>query len=98
MDRRRWKEPVDERIVAEGMRLEQRGLMRITRGTHLLVAAQSGTLWITEEGNSADFLVTPGRWHRIQGDGLVIALALQPAVFTISAPLAVPDRWQIEAS
>jgi hypothetical protein len=95
MDRRQWKEPVDEQIVVEGMSLEQRALMRIRDGAQLVVTVESGTLWITEEGNAGDFIVTPGRWHRVQGDGLVIALALQPSVVTVSAPFAAAARWQL---
>ena len=61
MDRRTWKEPVDERIVAEGVFLEHRGVLRITNGAGLLVAAHAGTLWITEEGDRRDIVVTNGR-------------------------------------
>ena len=95
MDRRQWKEPVGEQIVAEGISLEQRSLLRITDGAQLVVTVQSGTLWITEEGNSGDYIVPPGRWYRVHGDGLVIGLALQPSVVTVSAPLAAAARWQI---
>lgn len=96
MDRRRWNEPVDERIVAEGMQLGQREMLRIARGSQLLVSVQSGTLWLTEEGQPRDILVTPGRWHRIKNDALAIGLALESAQVTISAPIAAPSTWQVE--
>lgn len=96
MDRRRWSEPVDERIVAEGMQLGHREMLRIVRGSRLLVSVQTGTLWLTEEGKPEDIFVTPGRWYRIESDALAVGLALEPAQVTISAPLAAPAAWQIE--
>jgi hypothetical protein len=98
MDRRTWKEPVDERIVADGVFLEHRGVMRVTGGTGLLVAAHAGTLWITEDGDQRDIIVTNGRSYRIRSDGLAIVNALEHAVVTISAPLAAPARWTIDGA
>jgi len=96
MDRRRWNEPVDERIVAEGLQLGHREMLRIPRGAGLLVAAQSGALWLTEEGKPADIFVTPGRWYRIERDALTIAMALEPASVTLSAPLSSRASFAIE--
>ncbi len=66
MDRRTWKEPVDERIVADGLFLEHRAMLHITRGAGLLVSAQTGTLWITHDGKLDDIVLTSGQWHRIE--------------------------------
>jgi hypothetical protein len=96
MDRRIWKEPVGERIVAEGIFLEHRAGLRITHGARLLVSAHGGTLWITEEGNPADFLVEPGTWYRIKTDAPTLVYAMEPASVTISAPLAIPARWTVD--
>jgi len=96
MDRRTWKEPVDERIVADGIFLQYRAVLRITDGAGLLVAAHAGTLWITEEGDRRDIVVTNGRSHRIESDRLVIVNALVPTSVTISAPLGIPERWTID--
>lgn len=96
MDRRTWKEPVDERIVADGIFLEHRAGLRIEHGTRLLVSAHGGTLWITEEGNPADIIVKPGTWHRIATDAATLVYALEPACATISAPLGIPARWTID--
>jgi hypothetical protein len=93
MDRRTWKEPVDERIVADGIFLQYRAVLRITDGAGLLVAAHAGTLWITEEGDRRDIVVTNGRSQRIESDRLVIVNALVPTSVTISAPLGIPARW-----
>lgn len=98
MDRRTWKEPVDERIVADGVFLEHRAVLRITGGAGLLVAAHAGTLWITEEGDHRDIIVTNGRSHRIGSEGLAIVNALEPTSVTISAPLGIPARWTIEGA
>ena len=98
MDRRNWKEPVDERIVADGVFLEHRGVLRITGGAGLLVTAHAGTLWITEEGDPRDVIVTNDRSHRIGRDGLAIVNALEHAIVTISAPLGVQARWTIDGA
>jgi hypothetical protein len=98
MDRRTWKEPVDERIVADGIFLEQRAALRITGGASLLVAAHAGALWITEEGDTRDVIVTNGRSYRIESNGLAIVNALEPTSVTISAPLGIPARWTIEGA
>jgi len=96
MDRRTWKEPVGERIVAEGLFLEHRAVLRIARGAGLLVSAHGGTLWITQEGDPHDIIVQSGRWHRLALDTLAIVHALQPASVTISAPLGVSALWTID--
>ena len=98
MDRRTWKEPVDERIVAEGVHLEHRAVLRITHGAGLLLAAHSGALWITEDGDRRDIIVTSARSHRIESDGLTIINALEPANVTISAPLGIAAGWTIDSS
>src|SRR5262245_2644075 len=98
MDRRTWKEPVDERIVADGLFLEHGAVLRVANGTGLLVAAHAGTLWITEDGDQRDIIVTNGRSYRIRSDGLAIVNALQHAIVTVSAPLGVPARWTIDGA
>jgi len=98
MDRRTWKDPVDERIVADGVFLAHRAVLRITGGAGLLVAAHAGTLWITEEGEPRDVIVTSARSYRIESDGLAIVNALDPSSVTISAPLGIPARWTIEGA
>ena len=96
MDRRTWKEPVDQRIVAEGVYLAHRDLLRAERADQLLIAVHAGALWITQDGISGDVVIQAGEWHRLQGDGVVIANALSPASLTISAPLGASRRWEIE--
>jgi len=96
MDRRTWKEPVDERIVAEGVFLDHRAVLRIENGAGLLVAAHAGALWITEDSDRRDYVVTAVRSHRIERDGLAIVHALEPASVTISAPLGSAPRWTID--
>ena len=96
MDRRTWKEPVDQKIVAEAVYLEYRDLMRVERADQLPIAVHAGALWITQDGVSGDVVIGAGKWHRLQGDGLVIANALSPTSLTISAPLGAPRRWEID--
>ena len=96
MDRRTWKEPVDERIVAAGLFLEHRAMLCIARGAGLLISANTGAVWITEEGKPDDIILTAGKWHRLKGDAPVIASAMRPTILTVSAPLAAPARWTIQ--
>jgi len=98
MDRRTWKEPVDERIVVEGVFLEHGAVLRIANGSGLLVTAHVGTLWITEQGDRRDVIVTGSRSYRIESDGLAIVNALEGASVTISAPLGIAARWAIDGA
>lgn len=98
MDRRMWREPCDELSVAEGVVLERGSALRITRGRQLLLYVQSGTVWLTQEGDSRDIVADAGRWFRIDRDGLVVVSALDAAVVTLSAPLNAARRWRIEGT
>jgi hypothetical protein len=71
MDRRTWKEPMDERIVADGVFLEQRAVLCITRGVAARSRARRHGL-DTEEGRLHDTIVKPGKWYRLQTDALAI--------------------------
>lgn len=96
MDRRQWREPCDEHIVAEDVRIERGGLLRIRHGRELLLYVQSGAVWLTQEGDRRDIVVEPGRWFRIDSNHLVLATALREARVTLSAPLNAPAQWTIE--
>ena len=96
MDRRQWKEPCDEHIVAEGVHIERGAVVRITRGRQLLLYVQAGTVWLTQERDRRDIVADAGRWFRIDSDGLALISALEAANVTLSAPLNAPPRWQIE--
>ena len=56
MDRRQWKEPCDEHIVAEGVHIERGAVVRITRGRQLLLYVQAGTVWLTQERDRRDIV------------------------------------------
>ena len=49
------------------------------------IVCTAGKLWITEEGESEDFLVTPGRCLTIRGRGVTVISALMPSHFSVHA-------------
>ena len=43
------------------------------------IEARSGTVWVTQEGDIADHIVTPGETLVVMHDGRTLVQALQPA-------------------
>jgi hypothetical protein len=43
------------------------------------ICAQSGVVWVTEEGNGTDHIVHPGECHIVNRVGRTLVQALQPA-------------------
>jgi hypothetical protein len=43
------------------------------------IRARSGTVWVTEEGSSADNVVGPGEWYTVRRPGRTVVQALKTA-------------------
>jgi len=43
------------------------------------ICARSGTVWVTEEGDRDDHIVTPGQCLVVERDGRTLVQALQPS-------------------
>jgi hypothetical protein len=47
------------------------------------VRVQSGTVWVTEEGDPEDHVLCEGEAYRARGDGLVVIEAVEDAVLIL---------------
>ena len=58
------------------MELERGKLVRIEDGRGMLVRVISGSVWITEEGDSRDRIVAAGKRFRIGSSGVTLISAI----------------------
>jgi Protein of unknown function (DUF2917) len=74
--------------------LEQEGLLRVQRGNGLHIFVRSGSVWITQEGDTRDVVLEAGESFRLDRDGLALINAFSPAHVTVSGPVRVSaGRW-----
>jgi hypothetical protein len=66
------------------------------RGTR--VESRRGALWVTQDGDLRDVVLTPGQSHVIEHDGPVLLQALDAALVSLHVPAppieARPGWWQ----
>ena len=86
MDRRVWQEPFEARVLGEGIQLARGDLMGIRRGRGALVFLNEGVVWLTQDGDAGDHVITRGTWFRLGRDGVAYIQALRPAAVTVTAP------------
>jgi hypothetical protein len=63
--------------------LPQRGLERITDGAGLTILCLKGELWVTQEGDSSDVVLSAGESLLLERNGLTVLYALTPASATL---------------
>lgn len=81
--------------LVRGAEWMTRGVMVLPRGSLLLIEhgrgvqieLWDGQLWITQEGDTRDYLVGPGAKFRLEREGIVLANALKGARITLTAPV-----------
>jgi hypothetical protein len=59
--------------------------VRVVRGRGLVLRAAIGSVWATEEGLAADFVLGPGETHRITSDGVTLIEAQRPSRIVLEA-------------
>jgi hypothetical protein len=72
------------------LELSLRELVIIDRAHDQEIHCESGELWITQDGDHRDIIVSAGNSWRIDIDGPLVVSALKPAVATLAHTL--PDR------
>lgn len=75
-----------EYIVQGALGLTRGSMLRIEEGRHLLIYVWEGEIWLTEEGERRDRVLSAGAWHRLQRPGASIGYALERSVVTLTAP------------
>ena len=80
----------------ETVALAPRELIRLddARGTSLRVTR--GTLWITQDQDSRDIVLSAGDTWTVERDGLTLVEAQQDAIVCLVGPAANPARMRVQ--
>jgi DUF2917 family protein len=70
----------DKQMDAREFRIGQGEILRIdaARGDRLHV--RSGDVWVTQHGDSKDYVLGPGQWMTLIGEGATLAMAYKPTL------------------
>ena len=74
------------------MELERGRLVRIEDARGMLVRVASGSVWVTEEGDSRDRIVTAGKRFRIGSGGVTLISAISPSTIALGSRTSQPSR------
>ena len=77
---------MEEFIVQGSLGLTRGSMLRIEDGRDMLVYVWEGEIWLTEEGEHRDRVLSAGQWHRLERQGAAIGYALRRSVLTLTAP------------
>ena len=74
--------------------LKQRDTLTLEAARGALVRCLEGLVWITQDGDRADHIVSAGDTFRVDRDGSVIVQATRPARVAIESPRETASaRW-----
>jgi len=90
MDRKPWNEPFDEQVLLNGAALPYRGLLSIRGGRGAVLFIEHGEVWVTQEGDQRDVVLSAGAWFRLDRDGTAIVQARRAAAVTLTAVADAP--------
>ena len=70
-------------LKAGALRLERGQTLRVVDAAGSTICADSGSIWITEEKEPRDVVLTPGGCYRLRTDGVAVVEALGRASLTL---------------
>lgn len=70
--------------------LERREMVVIDDARGQIIACESGELWITQDGDRRDIILTAGASWRIERRGPLVLSALEPSVASLRHPAGGP--------
>jgi hypothetical protein len=70
-------------------------MLKVEDGRGIVLEVKRGMLWLTQEGDTRDRYIAAGDWLRLDGDGLVIANALQRTIVCIVAAEGAHSRMPL---
>lgn len=83
-----------DRSTRQGsMQLGRGAFARIQDAKGLLVQVHQGELWITQEGDRRDYVVSTGESFRVRRGGRMLAYALRSSSLSLIAPMPSRSRW-----
>lgn len=76
--------------------LAQEGLVAIRDGQGTRIVCHAGSLWITQECDVKDAVITAGESFTVRNPGLTLITALKASEITVIEPHAAvqPQTWQ----
>jgi len=78
---------MDGYIVRGPTVLPRGSLLLIEHGKGMQIELWDGELWITQEGDTRDYVIGPGSSFRLAREGIVLANVFKPGRVTITAPV-----------
>ena len=63
-------------------------LLKLGQGNQVEIGCESGVLWVTQDNDVRDVVLTAGERFRSDRPGTVLVYALQPTVMTATTPVA----------
>ena len=75
-----------EHVVQGSLHLTHGSLLRVDDGADLVVYVWEGALWLTQEGDLADRIVSAGEAFRLDRNGTAVLCALERSTLTLTAP------------
>jgi len=91
-----WSIAMDIKLGSATLAIARGKLLRIERARGTVIHCVTGTLWVTQHGDSKDYLLGPGQVLRIENDGPALAHAVRSATLRLE-PARVSDGDAIEA-
>lgn len=65
------------------LELPRYGILRLRDAAGVALVCRRGLLWITQEGDDRDVVLSGGQSTRVEHDGVTLIEALQPAILTL---------------
>jgi hypothetical protein len=79
----------------EPISLSPRSIHRIENARGTQVTCVSGVIWVTQERDQRDTVLTPGQSFVLDRPGLGIVFALKGATITVGAPAGLPAAARV---
>jgi hypothetical protein len=67
------------------LQLSRHGHLEVTDGRGMSMRCLAGSLWVTQDGDPRDIVLTPGETFTLDRDGLAIVYATADAALVFSA-------------
>jgi hypothetical protein len=85
---------MQEYLVQGSLNLTRSSVLRVENGRGILIYVSEGELWVMEDGDRRDRILSSGQWHRLarRGAGRCYALGHRVVALTAPKPAGVARR------
>jgi hypothetical protein len=85
---------MDIRIDDSCFDLRQHQIMRFDDATGTDIVCLRGEIWLTQDGDLRDVVLSAGEHFTLDCDGVALVSALRPSSVCVEVPLEVAQPWQ----